>query len=617
VTDPADPADPADAETKPASPLDLLPRPLRVLKNVRHTIAMARAAAPGRMLAVIAVSAVTGVVGPLTLLATAHLIDGIVARPASWTHASVLWPVIALGVLAAIARVLGAFQERLNDTFSDRVWLVAHKRFLAHVANVDLGLFDDSKWHDRLERARADVGWRPYSLTATLINILGSSVTLLTLFSALFVLDPRLLVLGVVSVLPTAWMRLQTNRAYYQLHWTTTKREREHDYMITIASHPMYAKDVRAFGLGPHVVERARNASLDRMEQKARLYRRANALDSVGAVLASAVLLVAYFAIADAGTTGSLSVGEIAAIFGAFTSVTAHLASTMGSLVTIDQHAQFLDDYFAFLALEPTIVAPPQPKAVPAPLDHVALEGVSFRYGGRDHDALGDVDLRVQRGQVIALVGENGAGKSTLVKLLLRFFDPSSGVVRFGGVDARDLDPTELRKRIGVLFQDYGQYHLLLSDVIGFGRVDEPFDEARAWAAIEKARATEIVKELGGGMKSVVGRLFEGGHDLSGGQWQRLALARLIYRDADLWILDEPTANLDPAAEQEIFEELRGLLAGRMGIVISHRFSTVRMADEILVLENGRVVERGNHDALMRLDGRYADMFRKQAEGYR
>lgn len=599
------------------STLSRLPRPMRVVKNVRHTIAMARDAAPGRMLGVVVVSAVTGVIGPLTLLATAHLIDGIVARPTSWTQPSVLWPVVALGVLAAVARVLGAFSERLNDTFSDRVWLVAHKRFLAHVAQVDLGLFDDPKWHDRLERARSDVGWRPYSLTATLINILGSSVTLLTLFSALFVLDPRLLLLGVASVVPTAWMKLQTNRRYYDLQWTTTKREREHNYMVTLASDPTYAKDVRAFGLGSHVVERARAASLDRMEQKARLYRRANALDTVGALLASGVLLVAYFAIADAGTMGTLSVGEIAAIFGAFTSLTAHLAATMGSLVTIDQHAQFLDDYFAFMALEPTIVAPAQPTPMPTPLDSVSLERVSFRYGGRDHDALGDIDLTVKRGQVIALVGENGAGKSTLVKLLLRFFDPSAGTVRFGGVDARALDPIVLRQRVGVLFQDYGQYELALTDVIGFGRVDEPFDEARAALAIEKARASEIVTELGQGMQSVVGRLFEGGHDLSGGQWQRLALARLIYRDADLWILDEPTANLDPAAEQEIFEELRTLLAGKMGIVISHRFSTVRNADEILVLENGRVVERGNHDALMTLDGRYADMFRKQAEGYR
>lgn len=592
-------------------------RAQRILRNVRLTIDLAWRAAPRQMFGVLASTLVSAVVTPLSLLATGRLIDGLAAGTSSWREPPVLYPVLALGAIAVLSRSLVTFTERLNDVFSDRVWMDAHKRFLDHVAHVDLALLDDPAWHDKLQRARADVGWRPHNLTLTLVHIFGSSVTLLTLFTALLYLDWRLLILGAVSVLPTALLRLRVNQRFYDLFWKTTRREREHDYMVTIASSPSFAKDVRAFDLGKHVVDRARAASNDRLEQKRRLYRDANKADLLGSFAASGILVGAYFLIADQATRGTLSVGDVAAIFGAFTSLTAHLGATLQALITVDQHAQFLDDYFAFLAIEPKVRAPESPRPVPAPLDRVSLEGVGFHYPGHEHPALVDVDLDVKAGEMIALVGENGAGKSTLVKLLLRFFDPDRGVVRFGDTDARELDPRALRARIGVLFQDYGAYELEVRDVIGFGRIGTPLDADKAHAALASARADGIVEEIGHGLDSVVGRLFEGGHDLSGGQWQRLALARLIYRDADLWILDEPTANLDPSAEAEIFAELRALLRGKMGIVISHRFSSVRMADRIYVLEHGRFVEKGTHDELMSLGGRYAEMFAVQAAGYR
>lgn len=589
----------------------------RIARNVRLTVGLAWRAAPRQMFAVLAATLTSAIITPASLLATGRLIDGVAAGPGSWRDPRVLYPVIALGAIAVLSRSLVIFTERLNDVFSDRVWMDAHKRFLDHVAHSDLGLLDDPAWHDKLQRARADVGWRPHNLTLTLVHIFGSTVTLITLFSALLYLDPRLLVLGVLSVAPTALLRLRVNQRFYDLFWKTTRREREHDYMVNVASSPTFAKEIRAFGLGKHVVDRARAASNHRLEQKQRLYRDANRADLVGSLVASGILVAAYFLIADQATLGALSVGDVAAIFGAFTSLTAHLGATLQALITVDQHAQFLDDYFAFLAIEPTIKAPAEPKPVPAPLPGVTLAGVGFHYPAHEQAALVDIDLEIRPGQMIALVGENGAGKSTLVKLLLRFFDPDQGAVRFGDVDAREVDPRALRARIGVLFQDYGAYELEVRDVVGFGRVDEPFDEERARAALKAARAEGIVEEIGHGLDSVVGRLFEGGHDLSGGQWQRLALARLIYRDADLWILDEPTANLDPSAEAEIFAELRGLLRGKMGIVISHRFSTVRMADRICVLEHGRFVETGTHDELMARGGRYAEMFAVQAAGYR
>ena len=605
---------PTGAETKPVRPMR---RVARIARNVRATVELAWVAAPRQIVGVVALTIVYGLIGPATLWFTKLTVDAIAAKPTVWSQPDLLWPVLGLGAMAVVSKALGSFVDRLHDVFSDRVWMAAHKRFLLHVANADLALLDDPTWHDRLTRAKADVSWRPYNLTMTLIHSLSSSITVVTLLSALFILDPPLLLLGVLSVLPHTAMKLRVNKRFYELFWTTTRREREHDYLVDVASDPRFAKDLRALGLANHVVERAKGHSADRLEHKRGLYRAANRGDFLGSMASAAILIVAYLLIARGATSGRLTVGDVAAIFGAFTALTGQLGALLQSVARIDEHATFLSDYFGFLAIEPTVRAPPAPRALPERVSSIRLASASFTYAGQEVPALSDVDLEVRAGQVVALVGENGAGKSTLVKLLLRFFDPQQGALLLDGIDAREVDPAALRRRVGVLFQDFGVFELELKDVLGFGRIDEPFDAARAEAALRAARAEEIVASLGKGHESVVGRVLEGGHDLSGGQWQRLALARLIYRDADLWILDEPTANLDPLVEAAVFAELRGLLHGRMGIIISHRFSTVRTADRILVLEHGRVTESGTHDELMALGGRYAGMFTLQAQGYR
>ncbi len=589
----------------------------RIARNVRATVRLAWDAAPHQIVGVGAITVVYGLIGPVTLWFTKLTIDAIAAKPTVWSEPALLWPVLGLGAMAVVNKALGSFVDRLHDVFSDRVWMVAHKRFLLHVATADLALLDDPSWHDRLTRAKADVAWRPYNLTITLIHSLSSSITVVTLLSALYFLDPPLLLLGLLSVVPHTAMKLRVNKRFYELFWTTTRREREHDYLVDVATDARFAKDVRAFGLAEHVVDRAKRHSADRLEHKRRLYRDANRGDFLGSMASAVILVVAYLLIARGATSGKLTVGDVAAIFGAFTALTGQLGALLQSVARIDEHASFLDDYFGFLAIEPTLRAPPHPLPMPERLTSLRLERASFTYPGQSAPALTDVDLELRAGQIVALVGENGAGKSTLVKLLLRFFDPTTGTVRFDGSDAKELDPAALRARVGVLFQDFGIFELEVKDVIGFGRIELPFDEARADAALRAARADEVVRSFGKGIDSVVGRVLEGGHDLSGGQWQRLALARLIYRDADLWVLDEPTANLDPTVEAEVFAELRDLLQGRMGIIISHRFSTVRGADQILVLERGRVIERGTHEQLMSLGGRYAAMFTLQATGYR
>ena len=286
--------------------------------------------------------------------------------------------------------------------------------------------------------------------------------------------------------------------------------------------------------------------------------------------------------------------------------------------MAVDQHTTFLDDYFSFLAIDPLVPVPAAPRVVPSGsnrADRLRRRHV-FVPGGTE-PAVEGLSLQIRSGELIALVGENGAGKSTLVKLLLRFYDPDRGSVRIGGVDLRDLDPEQLRSRIGVLFQDYASYELSVRENVVMGRPDGLIDDDRVREALRDSRSEWLVKKMPNGLDSRVGRLFEGGHDLSGGEWQRLALARIMYRNADIWILDEPTSSLDPEAEAGIFGELKENLQGRIGIVISHRFSTVRIADRIAVIADGRVTELGTHDELLRADGRYAQLFELQAAGYR
>jgi ATP-binding cassette subfamily B protein len=298
--------------------------------------------------------------------------------------------------------------------------------------------------------------------------------------------------------------------------------------------------------------------------------------------------------------------------------VSGTLGNISSTFVAVDQHTTFLEDYFSFLAVGRLIPVAAPPRDVPKSFAAgIEFDEVSFTYPGGTEPAVRDLSLHIRGGELIALVGENGAGKSTLIKLLLRFYDPSHGAIRIGGADLRELDPEAWRGRIGVLFQDFASYELSVRENVQMGRPGAIADDRKVLTALEDARSDWLLKKMPKGLDAKVGRLFEGGHDLSGGEWQRLALARIMYRDADIWILDEPTSSLDPEAEAAIFAELKDMLRGRIGIVISHRFSTVRIADRIAVIEDGKVSELGTHEELLQAGGRYAHLFELQAAGYR
>jgi ATP-binding cassette subfamily B protein len=357
------------------------------------------------------------------------------------------------------------------------------------------------------------------------------------------------------------------------------------------------------------------------------MYRSGTRISLLTGLVTGTTLALAYAFVAARGISGSISPGGVVLVIGAFTSVSSTLANISSTFVAVDQHTTFLEDYFSFLGIDPLVPVPAHPKLLPpGPVHGITFEDVTFAYPGGTDLALAGFNLDIRPGELLALVGENGAGKSTVVKLLLRFYDVDKGAVKVGGIDVRDMTPEALRSRAGVLFQDYASYELSVRENVMMGRPgtfgsmserDATTNDERVMRALRDSRSEWLVRKMPNGLSSKVGRLFEGGHDLSGGEWQRLALARIMYRDADIWILDEPTSSLDPEAEAAIFAELKALLKGRIGLVISHRFSTVRIADRIAVIADGKVREIGTHDQLIRAGGRYAELFELQAAGYR
>jgi ATP-binding cassette subfamily B protein len=525
--------------------------------------------------------------------------------------------VVALGALAAAQRSLGRIQSNRLAIYSNKVQLYAEDGFLLATSTCDAGHFDDPKWHDRVQRASRDLANRPSQLVTGVLNLGGNTVQIIGMGAILLSLHPLLVVIALVSALiPVPLQRLRA-KEIYEFYFSYTTPQREQNLLRSLITAPQWAKEVRAFNLQSYVRERHRKIREELFDQEAGIWRRFERNQSLLGALSGALLAIAYGFVALRAIDGIYSAGDIAALIGAMTQISGQLTAVAFGIVAVEEHATFLKDYFSFLDLETLVPLPPKSRQLPENISGVEFEDVSFSYPGMEEKALAGIGLRIGNGELLALVGDNGAGKTTMVKMLLRFYDPQEGSVRIGGVDLREAVPQELRRRIGVLFQDAYAYTFTAREGVTFGRIDQESDDDAVWEALRKARAVEVVKKLPKGLDNHVGRQFEDGHDLSGGEWQRLALARLMYRDADVWILDEPTASLDPETEAEIFAELKANLQGRIGIVISHRFSTVRVADRIAVVDEGRIIELGTHEELLALEGRYAHLFNLQASGYR
>ncbi|NOT76218.1 MAG: ABC transporter ATP-binding protein [Cyclobacteriaceae bacterium] len=602
------------------SPPKLASRIKRVWKNLKLGMSLAWAASPNELIRFSILGIVSAAMTPITVYLGASLVNHIAQAKIHAVSFNVMLPIV-LGLWAAICiqRAISGYMGYGQSLFVRRVELEAERRLLAQASKMDLGHFDQSNWHDRLERAKRDVSWRPGDLTWSVLGISANLITIILMASLLASLHYMLVLLALAAAILSLVLESRMTSRLYEFFYKRTSEERERGYLGDLLVQPRTTKDIRAYVLADYLIERHHKVTESLFRQRARMYKSGTRVTLLTGFITGTTLALAYLFVALKGAAGLIDPGGVVLVIGAFTSVSGTLGQISGTFVSVDQHTIFLEDYFSFLAIEPLVPKPVTPKLIPPHLhEGVEFKNVSFAYPSGQGSAVKDFNLKINNGELIALVGENGVGKSTIIKLLLRFYDTDKGSIKVGGIDIKDVDPDALRGRIGVLFQDFANYEFTVRENVAMGRpTSGPIDDANIMKALEDSRSEWLVKKMAKGLDSNVGRLFEGGHDLSGGEWQRLALARIMYRDADIWILDEPTAAMDPEAEATIFAELKENLKGRIGIVISHRFSTVRMADRIAVISDGRVAELGTHDELINAEGRYSELFELQAAGYR
>ncbi len=594
-------------------------RARRVRKNLRQGLALAWAASPQSLVRYSVLGMISSAMPPIAVYLGAALVNRIAeARLNALTWRDMLPIILGLWASTGLQRAIGAYMGYGRNLFVRRVQLEAERRLLEQASHVDLGHFDNSDWHDRLARAKRDVSWRPGDLTWSVLGLSGNIVTIVLMAGLLASLHWVLVVLALTAALLSLALERRVTAKLYEFFYKETPEEREREYLGDLLVQPRTTKEIRAYVLAQYLLGRHRDRSEELYRLREQMYRSGTRISMLTGLVTGTALGLAYLFVAMQGMSGAIDPGGVVLVIGAFASVSGTLGNISSTFVAVDQHTTFLEDYFSFLAIDRLIPVPVPARDMPSSLEAgIEFDNVTFTYPGGTEPAVANLNLHIRGGELIALVGENGAGKSTLVKLLLRFYDPTSGSVRVGGADLRELDPTALRGRIGVLFQDYASYELSVRENVQMGRPGQGDDDTRVLSALEDARSDWLLKKMPKGLDAKVGRLFEGGHDLSGGEWQRLALARIMYRDADIWILDEPTSSLDPEAEAAIFAELKQILKGRIGIVISHRFSTVRIADRIAVIADGKVAELGTHEELLRANGRYAQLFELQAAGYR
>ena len=519
--------------------------------------------------------------------------------------------------LAVLSDVLGRTVSLLDSLLSEQYSNETSLRLMEHAATLDLEDFEDSELQDRIERARRQAAGR----TTLLSQLLGQAqdvVTIVSFGAGLVVYAPWLILLLAVALVPAFIGEAHFNAQSYSLDYARSAERRELDYVRQTGASAETAKEVKIFGLNAFLIERYRALSTRFFEANRKLALRRASVGGVLTSIGTIAYYVAYAYIVWRTLHGDFSIGDLTFLAGSFRRLRTLLESLLMGFSQVAGQALYLDDLFSFFEIEPEIASPPNPRPFPASIQTgFRFEDVGFRYPGAERWAVRHLDFTLQAGEVLALVGENGAGKTTLVKLLARLYDPDEGRILLDGHDLREYDLATLRSNIGVIFQDFVRYHLTAAENIAVGRIEARGDRARIVAAAQRSLADEVIAKFGNGYDQMIGKRFRTGIDLSGGEWQKIAIARAYMRDAQLLILDEPTAALDARAEFEVFQRFKELSRGKTAVLISHRFSSVRMADRIVVLADGTVEAMGTHAELLAHGGRYAELFELQAAGYR
>ena len=570
------------------------------------------------------------------------IIDTVVASREASPDFPRLWKLVALEIAIVIAsdllaRTSSLVESLLGDLFSNHTSV----RLMEHAATLDLAHFEDPAFYDHLERARRQTTSR-IGLLAQLLSIGQDGLTLISLGAALVVFSPWLLLLLALAVLPSFFGETHFASLEYSMQFRWTPERRQLDYLRYVAASDRTAKEVQLFGLSPWLIERFRRLSLRFYDENKKLSIRKARVSMLLALIGTLGYYSAYAIILVRAARGEMTIGTLTFLAGSFARSRGLIEVLLMSASRIYQQCLYLKDLFDFFEMKPSIASAAGAQEVPRPISEgFEFEDVGFQYPGNEAWAVRHVSFKLRPGERVAFVGENGAGKTTLTKLLARLYDPTEGRILLDGVDLREYDIYSVRRAIGVIFQDFVKYDLRFDENVGVGEIDEvrTYLDTRSVAepengqgtgedgngevpgaivsASEKSLASSLLPRFSKGYSQMLGRRFDEGVELSGGEWQKIALARAYMSDAQVLILDEPTASLDARAEYEVFIRFSKLVAGRMAVIISHRFSTVRMADRIIVLQNGLVIEDGSHKELVERGGLYAELFALQAEGYR
>ncbi len=536
-------------------------------------------------------------------------------KAVAFEHA--LFLLILSGCVMLVTSVFASLAELVNAAQTYRVTDHVQEILFQKSAEIDLEYYENAQYYDTLQRAQQEASFRPNQILNRIAQVLQNGISLAGILALLISLYWGLAGVLLVAALPALWVRLKFAKVQYQWQRKRTSLERRSMYLGVLLAHDQFAKEIRLFNLSGLFRRQGREVRLQLYQENFRLMAR-RAIANLSAESFAKVLTVAVFVfIAYETIQGRLKIGDLVLYQQALQRGESALQGVLSGLSGLYEDNLFLTNLYEFLNLKPKIADPADPKPFPNPVQRgIEVRDVSFQYADTPRQALNGVSLKILPGETIALVGENGCGKTTLIKLLCRLYEPTQGQILIDGIDIRDFAIADLRQDISVIFQDYAKYFFSVRDNIWLGNIQSSVDQDVEQAA-RRSGAHDVIEQLPKGYDTILGKLFEQGEELSIGQWQKVALARAFLRNSQLIILDEPTSAMDPMAEYEVFQRFRELTRDQMAVLISHRLSTVRMADRIYLMDNGHIAEAGTHAELVELNGRYARLFESQAENYR
>jgi ATP-binding cassette subfamily B protein len=575
-------------------------------------------ASPWLTIAISVVTLISGLLPTATAYAAKLLLDSVVAAIAGHGSKNAIVGVAAfqfgLFALTAISSTLATISQTL---LQEKMTLTIRHQVMDHASKLHLAYFEGSESYDLLRQASQEAPTRPLSMMTSALGLIRTTITFSSMIALLVSVSPLLALVALLAPIPAFISQSKYGARAFWLTFMMSPIKRRMDYLSSLVTTDTYAKETKLFGLGPYLVDRFQKLGQVSYQRQVKLTRNRNLSATAWGMLSTGVGSAIALYIALQAVDGNLTLGDLALYTAAATSVQTSVQGLFTAFSGMYENNLYLDNLYKFLDTEPEVKAPPKPRALPDKVQgHIEFDHVSFGYPGSEERALDDVSFEIRPGETVAVVGRNGAGKSTLFKLLCRLYDPTDGRILLDGVDIREFDPDDLRKQMSAMFQDYVTYQATAAENIGLGDLDRLEDRAHIEHSARRAGADERIERLPKGYDSPLGRWFDQGVSLSGGEWQKIALARAFMREAPILVLDEPTSALDAQAENELFSRLRELADGRTTLYISHRFSTVRQAGKILLLAHGKLAEHGTHEELMDLGGDYAALFTLQAAAY-